>query len=128
MLAENLHDSPVWGQVVVNVDHGTNVAAILNLEDVAQPVGIELVWANQAKVCLRCVADEDIAKHLAQLTSGFVVLSGRSANVNRIFAKVGQVQVHQQPATVGMGVGAHASMSRRRQVRELVDQPSTLVE
>src|SRR5439155_22153285 len=83
---------------------------------------------TRRKVCLMCVADEDIAKHPSQLTSGFVVLSGRSANVDRIFAKVGQVQVHQQPATVGMGVGAHASISGRRQVCELVDQPSTLVE
>jgi hypothetical protein len=91
VLTENLHDSPVRGQVLVDVDHGTNGAAILDLEDSAQSVGIELVRADQAKVRLVCVTNEDIADHLSQLASGFVVLRGRSTDVDRVFTKVGKV-------------------------------------
>ena len=47
---------------------------------------------------------------------------------DRVVAEVGQAQVAQQQAAVGVRVGAHAALAARRQLRELGQQPALVVE
>src|SRR6185312_17542715 len=77
VLAQHLHDAAVGGDVVVAVANRSDETAVLDIEDVAQSIGVRLVRAEQPKISLRRVPAEDIPKELSQLAGRLVALRRR---------------------------------------------------
>src|SRR2546430_2844930 len=82
-------------------------AAVRSLQDCSQPVGVELVAAEEAEVLLPLVPDEDVAQHHAELADGLVQLPRRSLHLDGVTGVLRQVERHQHAASVRVRAGAH---------------------
>ena len=78
VLAQDFHDAPVSGNVIVDVEDRSAEAAVLDLEDGTEPVRVGLVGAEQAEVLLAGIASEYVAQEHPQPPRRFVVLGRRS--------------------------------------------------
>src|SRR5215204_4019498 len=103
-------------------------AAILDLEDGTEAVGVCLVRTEEPEVRGGRVECERIAQHLAQLAGGLLAHCGRRRHTYRVVAEVGQVEILKHPAAVGVRVRAHAPLPLRGKRGELFDEPAILVE
>ncbi len=128
MLAQHLHDAAIGRQVIVDVERPADEAAVLDLEHVAESVGVRLVGAEQAEVRALGVARVDVAQHLAELARGLAPLGAGMRDLDRVVAEVGHVEIDEQLAAVGVRVGAHAAVARRRQAGQLGDELALGVE
>ena len=98
------------------------------LEDGGQAVGGRLVGAEDAEVALLGVELDHVAEELAQVrASSFMTLPG-SGHVDRVVAEIGQPQVAEQDAAVGVRVGPHPALALGGQLAQLGDEPAALVE
>ena len=70
---------------------------------------------------LRCpsLAGNHVAQKPAEHARVFRVDCAGLVNVDGVVAEIGQPQIAQQQAAVGVRIGAHASVADRRQRREL---------
>ena len=116
------------GDVVVVGYRRADKAAILDLEDGAEPVRVDLVRAEEPEVSLPGVPGEGVAQHLAQLAGRLVELSGGLLDFQRVAAEVGQVEVFEDPAAVDVWARAHATVASRGERGQLGDQATLLVE
>src|SRR5215211_542843 len=128
MFAQDLEDPTVVGDVVVVGHRRADKAAILDLEDGAEPVRVDLVRAEEPEVSLPGVPGEGVAQKLAQLAGRLVTLCGGLLDVQRVAAEVGQVEVFEDPAAVGVRARAHAMVASRGEGSKLGDQATLLVE
>ena len=128
MLAEHaVHDAAVAGQGFVGIQQLGVPIPVLDLKHLVQAVGHALVRPKDTEVLVFLVELEDVADIAAQLDH---VLSLGLAGVhfNAVLAEVGQAQVLQQQAAVGMGVGAQTGVALGSQLLQLGDQGAVLVE
>ena len=117
VLGQHLHHPAVGGQVVVAVDDLRVEGAVGHLEHVLQPVGGGLVRPEQPEVGR--VARDDVPQPRSQ-DSGALGLGGaRAGDGDGVVAEVGQLQVAQQQAAVGVRVGAHPPVVPGRQRGQL---------
>src|SRR6266567_2661489 len=86
MLAQDLHYSPGRRNVVVDPDPRALEAAILHLEDVAQPVGVDLIGAEQAKIGTLGILRIDIAQVFPKLASGLMHFDARIRDLDGVVA------------------------------------------
>ena len=128
MFAQDLEDPTVVGDVVVVGYRRADKAAILDLEDGAEPVGVDLVRAEEPEVSPPGVPGEGVAQKLAQLAGRLVTLCGGLLDGQRVAAEVGQVEVFEDPAAVGVRARAHAMVASRGEGGKLGDQATLLVE
>ena len=128
MFAQDLEDPTVAGDVVVVGYRRADEAAVLDLEDGAEAVRVDLVGAEESEVSLSSVAGEGVAQKLAQLAGRLVELRGGLLDFQRVAAEVGQVEVFEDPAAVGVWVRAHATVASRGVGGQLGDQATLLVE
>src|SRR5215207_661692 len=128
VFAQDLEDPPRGRDVVVDRERLADEAAVLDLEDGAEPIGVGLVRAEEPEVSRIGVACEGIAEHLTQASGGLVVLLRWRRHLDGVAAEVGQVEVLQHPAAVGVGACAHAFLPLRRERGQLGDQLSPAVE
>lgn len=126
VLGEHLHDPPVRGEVVVAGHCGGNPDPVGHLERGAQPVGRDLVRAEQPER-LRVGAD-DVTDPRAEHPCRAGDRRTRFGNLHAVVAEVRQGQVAQHHAAVGDRVGAHPPVTARRQRQELVDRRAGRVE
>src|SRR5215208_2334822 len=103
-------------------------AAVLNLEDGAEAVGVDLIGAEEPEVSMLGVPGEGVAQKLAQLAGRLVTLCGGLLDFQRVVAEVGQVEVFEDPAAVGVWASAHAMVALRGVGGKLGDQATLLVE
>src|SRR5918993_3632405 len=104
MFAQDLEDPTVVGDVVVVGYRRADKAAILDFEDGAEAVGVDLVRAEEPEVSLPGVPGEGVAQKLAQLAGRLVTLRGGPLHFQRVAAEVGQIEVFEDPATVDVWV------------------------
>jgi NAD(P)H-flavin reductase len=74
------------------------------------------------------IAPIEVAQHLPKLARGFVVLSCRVRNRQRVGAEIGHIQFPQELAPIGMGIGSHAPLARGRKRSQLRNECAVLVE
>src|SRR6266849_10939612 len=84
--------------------------------------------AEETEIPLCSVLCKQVPQQLAHLACRFVALCRRLLDVDRIFRKVGKIELYQELATVGMRVGPHATVPLRRECRKLRDEAPLLVE
>src|SRR5215211_1771594 len=128
MFAQDLEDPTVVGDVVVVGYRRANKAAVLDLEDGAEAVGVDLIRAEEPEVSLPGVPGEGVAQKLAQLAGRLVAPRGGLLDFQRVVAEVGQVEVFEDPAAVGVWARAHAMVASRDVGGKLGDQATLLVE
>ena len=87
MLAQHLHHAAVRRHVVVVALDAADEASILDLEHVAEAIGVGLVGAEQAEVLLFGVAREDITQHLAERARRFDLDAARLFDLHRVLGK-----------------------------------------
>src|SRR5665647_763935 len=126
VLSEHLHAPSVGREMVATGDDLPVEGAIGSLEDGREPVGGCLVRPEQAERL--AVAGDNVAQEGAQHSGGLTAGCARLGHLNRVGAKVGQVEIVQQQAAVGVRVGAHAPMPLGWQVAELLDEGALVVE
>src|SRR5215217_2709986 len=127
MFAQDLEDPTVVGDVVVVGYRRADEAAILDLEDGTEPVGVDLVRAEEPEISLPGVAGEGVAQKLAKLAGRHVALLGGLLDFQRVAAEVGQVEVFEAPAAVGMRTRAYAKVASRSEGGKLGDQATLLI-
>ena len=98
------------------------------IEHVVQPVRGGLVGAEEAEVRRPGVGSVDVPHHLPERAGGFVACRSRLRHREREAVDVGQPEVGQQPAAVGVRVRAHPPASSRREVLELGGESAVRVE
>ena len=84
-----------------------------------QPVGGGLVGAEDPEVAGLRVHLHDVAQELRLHARGLRFHRARLRDLHRVLAEVGQAQVAQEEAPVGVGVGPHPARPFRREVLEL---------
>ena len=128
MLAEHgVHDAAVAGQGLVGIQGLGVPIAVLGLEDLVQAVGHALVRPKDTEVLVFLVELEDVADIAAQLNH-ILCLGLAGVNLDAVLAEVGQAQVLQQQAAVGVGVGTQAGVALGGQLLELGDEAAVLIE
>src|SRR5215213_1329333 len=100
MFAQDLEDPTVVGDVVVVGYRRADEAAVLDLEDGTEPVGVDLVGAEEPEVSLPGVPGEGVAQKLAQLAGRLVAPRGGLLDFRRVAGEGGQVEVFEAPAAV----------------------------
>ena len=128
VLAEHLHHPAVGRQVVVPRNRLRHPGAVGDLEHVLPAVRVALVGTEEAEVPgvhveLHHVAEEPPhdPRRLGSDGAGCGYLHG-------IVAEIGQAQVAEKQAAVGMWVGAHATAASRRQLGQLGPEPTGVAE
>ncbi len=128
VFAEHLQDAAVGRDVFVAGQDLGGRTAVGGLEDGAPAVRQELVGADDAEVARLGVEPEHVADQLALHARGLGVAGARQRHVDRIVAEVGQHEVAQQQAAVGVRVGAHAARALGRERSDLGCKVAVLVE
>ena len=100
--------------------------AVGRLEDGREAVGGRLVRAHQTEA-LRVPLDH-VAQEGSEHTRRLAHARGGGRDVDRVGAKVGQLEVAQQEPAVGVRIGAHAPLAGWRERGELLAQGSGLIE
>src|SRR5512146_760233 len=67
MLAEHFHNTAIHRDMIIHWLDRSNQAAVFNLKDRAEPIGIGLVRTEEAEVALSGIAGKDISQESAQL-------------------------------------------------------------
>src|SRR5215212_2483524 len=127
MLAQDLKDPTVVGDVVGVGYRRADEAAVLDLEYGAEAVGVDLVRAEEPEVSLPGVPGEGVAQKLAKLAGRLVAPRGGLLDFQRVAAEVGQVEVFDDPAAVGGRTRAHATVASRSEGGKLRDQTPLLI-
>ncbi len=96
--------------------------AVSHLEKRVQPVGSGLVRPHHAEIRGAQIELHDVPQEAAQHAGGFGNRGARLGNIHRVMREIGQHQVFQQQAAVGVRVGAHAALAAGRQIRQFGDQ------
>ena len=127
-LGQDLHDPAVAGQVLVYRQRGLLPGLARDLEQRVQPVRLRLVRADHPEVLRGRVELRHVAEHVAQHPGR--LRHGRAGPVHghRVLAEVGQVQVAQQQAAVGVRVGAHPALAGRDEPEDLAARLAVAVE
>ncbi len=126
MLREHLHDPAVRRQVVVAVDDLRVPGPGRRLEQRAETVGDGLVRAHDPE--RRRVRRHHVPQETAEDPCRLTERRGRVGDLHGVVTEVGQGEVTQQLAAVGMRVRAHPPVARRREAGELGDQAAVGVE
>ena len=111
MLTQDLHDTSVGGDVVVDRQMAPDETAILHLEHTRQAVRICFVGTKQPEVGR--VSREDIAQQLPELTSRLAPNNGGLRDLDCIRAKVGKVERLENASPVRMRIRSHSEISTR---------------
>src|SRR6185436_15295934 len=86
------------------------------------------VGADESEVARFRVARDYVAQELAHYARRFSVGRARAWHFDGIVAEVGKIEVFEEQPAVGVRIGAHAAGSRRRELGELGQETSLLVE
>ena len=123
MLGEvGVHDAAVFGEfVVVGIDLRVKIA-LGCLERAVKAVRHALVRPENAEVFAFLVEFEYIAYISAEFQHILRAYRTGRGNVDRIFFEVGQAQIAQQLAAVGVRVGTDTAVSLRRERAQFGDQ------
>ena len=126
VLAQYLHHPAVRGQVIVPRHDLPVEGPVGHLEDVGEPVGFGLVGPEQPEV--RRVGLDHVAQPGAEYPGGFGHARARAGDRHGVVGEVGQPQVAQEQAAVGVRVRAHPPLAARGQRRQLGYQRAAGVE
>ena len=128
MLGEHgVHDAALGVQVQVIFDEIRVPAPAGHLKDRFQPVGLGLIGGENAEIFGLHVEAHHIPHVLAQLVHVLAKAVAGGGNVHRIAAEVGEAEVPEDLAAVGMGIGAHAPVAHGSQLLQLRDEPAVFV-
>jgi hypothetical protein len=116
MFAEDLHHPAVGREMIVFGIDIRHVAAIGDLQHILPAVGIVLVGAEQPEVFIFHVQPHDVPKIPAHLARGLGDRGSGTGHIDRVVAKIGQLQIFQQQSAVGVRVVAHPAVAFRRQL------------
>ena len=109
MLAQDFHDAPVRGDVVVGRYGFSRAAAVRHLEDRVEPVRGRLVGTERPERV------RIVARHVAQVRPQHPGRGGlhrtRRRNGDRVVKEIGNDEIAQQPAAVRVRIGAHAPVA-----------------
>ena len=128
VLAEHLHHAAVGRQVVVVRVTIRHPGSVGDLHRVLPAVRVVLVGTEEAEVPLVHVQLHDVAQERPHHTGGFGRDGTGVRHLDGIVAEVGQPQVLEQQAAVGMWIGAHAAFPPGCQRGQLGGEPPGLVE
>ena len=128
MLAQHLHDSALAGEELVVILHPHVPLAIGGLEHGAQTIGEGFVRTEDPEVSLFRVKLNHVTKEDAELVRVGRRHRTRRRYAHRIIPKVRHIQVAQQGAAVGVGIGAHAPLSPRSEFGQLRLQATAFLE
>ena len=94
------------------------------------PSRFEFVSSGQkSRKFLRLRASlEDVADHFAELAGRFAPLGGGLGDRDRVVAEIGQIEIHDELAAVGVRIGAHPPVALGGERGQLRDEPAVLVE
>jgi len=126
VLRKHLEHAALRSQVLVRWQELGLPDTARGLEDAREPVRVGLVGAEQAEG-LR-VARDHVAEEGAEDAGGFAQRRPRRRDLDRVVPEVGQDEIAQELAAVGVRVGAHPSVAAGRQLGELRHEPALLVE
>ncbi len=126
VLGQHLHDPAVRGQVIIARLDPRVEGPAGGLEHGIEPVGGGLVRPEQPEGPR--VAPGHVAQPGAQDPGAFGLTGARLGHLHRVVAEIGQVQVAQQQAAVGVRIGAHPPVGARGQPGQLADQGPVGVE
>src|SRR2546421_5532827 len=128
MFAEYFHHPPVGRNMIVTRDDRFHRRAILDGKDVPEAIRIGLVRTEETEILLPGVSRKGVSQQLAELASRLVALGCRAGHFQSIVRKRRQIEVDQELASIGMGIGSHATLPCGCECGELRDQTTSLVE
>src|SRR5438067_5651455 len=111
MFGEHLHHAPIGSEMIVNRYDFFLPRTIFYVKEISKTIRIGLVRAEETEITLLGISREHISHQLAELTSGFVALSCRPGDFNRIVCKHGDIQVDQQFSSVRMRIRSHTTVT-----------------
>ena len=128
VLAEHLHHA-AGGRKKFVARHGRGVPLPLgHFEERFQAIGKRLVGAEDPEVALLQVQLRHVAQERSQqVRVAFRQGAGRR-HVHGVIAEIRHVQIVQQQASVGVGIGAHAPVAVRGKFGQFRSQAALLVE
>jgi hypothetical protein len=119
VLGQHLHHPAVAAELHVVRRDPFHERPVGDVEDVAEPVAVGLVRAEQPER-LR-VAPVDVAHQLAQLAGRLGAQLGRPRHVDRVVPEIRQVEVAGENTAVGVRGGAHPQVTLGRLLPDQVD-------
>src|SRR6476659_6743441 len=122
MLAQHFQHPAVVGEAAVDFEQRTDVATVLDFEDVVEPVRCQLIRTEDPEVLLSLVLHEDIAQQFAEWSSVLFPRYSMAVERHGIVGEIGYYEVDQHTATVRDRVRAHPAVAGRRQCGELWQQ------
>ena len=128
MLAQDLHRAAVRRHVVVGGEYLGGGHAGGGIEDGRPAVGGHLVGAEDAEVSLGLAVAQDVADELPLHARGLGDGLAGLGDAHGVIAEIGELEVLEEKAAVGVGVGAHPPLSLGGQLRELRPERAPLVE
>ena len=129
MLAEHrIQHSAGWREeFIVRLNVGVPLP-ICCFKKCAQAVGHRLVRPEHSKVPLFLIELCHVAQERPQHPGIANAFDARRRDVDCITLKIRHPQVTQQQATVGVGIGAHATIALRREFGKFRLEPAVLIE
>ena len=128
MLAQHLHDAAVDAEIDVDVLDRCHPFLAGDFDDGFEPVRRGLVGADQPEVLFVEVELHDLAQEIAEDARRFRTDAAGLGHGHRVLVEVGHRQRLQQCTAIGVRIGAHATMTRRRERSELVAEFASFVE
>ena len=126
VLAQNLHHAAIRREMIVSRQDLGEPIAIGDIEHGAEPVRCGFIRAHQPEV-VRVVAD-DVAEERPEHLGRLIERGPGLFDFDRIRAEVGQPQLLQQLAAIGMRIRAHPALPFGRKPCQFVDQRAIGVE
>ena len=126
VLGQHLHHPAIGRQVIVPGHDLPVERPVGHLEDVAEPVGRRLIRPEQPEV--RRVGPDHVAQPVAEHPGRFRHPRARRADRHGVVPEVGQPELTQQQAAVGVRVRAHPPLAARGQRGQLGHQRTGAVE
>src|SRR5207248_1760373 len=127
VFAQYLHNPAIRREMVINGNDGFLKRAILYLEHISQAIGIGFIGTEETEILLLVIARKDIPHLFAQYSRILIIHCRGFFDFGGILRKVRQIQIDQQPSSVGMWIGSHSPITCRSQCSKLRKKPSLLI-
>ena len=121
VLAENLHDAAVGGDMVVNGDNLGGRGTGGNVKERSEAVGGGLVGTENTEVAVIPIELHDVAKEGSGDSGAFSDSGTGRGYCDGRKPDVGHLQVFEVDAAVGVGVGGHAAVAHGGEGGDLGD-------
>ena len=127
VLGEDLHHPAIGGQVIV-AGHAVSASHVRSVTSNTFCSRFDEVSSGPKRRKVDGLSVDDVAEERAEYPSRLAHDRPRAGYVDSVVTEVGQLEVGQQEAAVGVRVGAHSPLADRGEVADGLDRGTVLVE